>query len=113
MAHKVNMLRIRYWKKDKKTVWILDERGKEKPITIGIVINNNQIQMLKVLEFRESRGDEVRHTFFTQQFNQLTLNSELELNQPIDGISGATLSVRALTKISRLALFLHQQVKHR
>ena len=32
-----------------------------------------------------------------------------ELDRTIDGISGATLSTRALTKLARLALYLHQR----
>ena len=113
MAHKVNFLRIRYWGKGKKTVWILDEIGKERPITIGIVIENNRIDRIKVLEFRESRGDEIQYPFFTDQFHHARLQNDLELDRHINGISGATLSVRALTKISRLALFFHQQTSHR
>ncbi|WP_340679580.1 FMN-binding protein, partial [Paraglaciecola sp.] len=34
---------------------------------------------------------------------------ELQLNQHVDGITGATLSVRALNKLARIALYLHQQ----
>ena len=33
------------------------------------------------------------------------------LNQHIDGITGATMSVRALTKVARLALWLNNKVK--
>jgi hypothetical protein len=60
-----------------------------------------------VLIFRESRGWEVRHDFFTDQFKGVTLNDDRELDLPIDNISGATLSVRALTRLARLALYLH------
>ena len=35
---------------------------------------------------------------------------DLDLDGNIDGISGATLSVRALKKLSRLALFLHTRI---
>ncbi len=116
LQHKFNRLRIRYWQKTtpkkhgKDTVWILDEMGKEKPITIGVHIKNQQIVELKVLAYRESRGDEVRHTFFTKQFNLATLTKNNELDRHIDGITGATLSVRALTKVARLALWLNKKV---
>ncbi len=59
---------------------------------------DNAIQDVKVLVFRESRGWEVKYPFFTDQFNQVQLNNEKELNKHIDGISGATLSVNALRK---------------
>jgi len=109
LGHKPSSLRIRYWGENKQTAWVLEEIGKEKPITVGIVVRDNQIQRIKVLIFRESRGWEVRHDFFTNQFKGSSLTATQTLSKPIDGISGATLSVRALTKLSRLALYLHQQ----
>jgi len=111
MSHQFNRLRIRYWQQGDETVWVLDEVGKEKPITIGVHIKNEQVVELKVLAFRESRGDEVRHAFFTKQFKSVSLTKENMLNQHIDGITGATMSVRALTKVARLALWLNIKVK--
>lgn len=110
LGHKYKGLRIRYWKKEKRTAWVLEEIGKEKPITTGIVINNNRIEKVKILIFRESRGWEVRHSFFTQQFHQAELTVSNELNKTIDNISGATLSVRAVKKLARIALLLHKKV---
>lgn len=106
-----NRLRVRYWQLADQTVWVLDEIGKEQPITIGVQVQAGAIVNTKVLVYRESRGDEVRHGFFTDQFKNATLTEQLMLSQHIDGITGATLSVRALTKVSRLALWLHQQVQ--
>jgi len=111
MSHQFNRLRLRYWQQNNETVWVLDEIGKEKPITIGVHIKDAKIVELKVLAFRESRGDEVRHEFFTKQFISATLTKENMLNQHIDGITGATMSVRALTKVARLALWLNNKVK--
>ena len=65
---------------------------------------------LKVLTFRESRGWEVKHTFFTRQFDNVGINQDQQLDKHIDGISGATLSVRALKKVARIALYLEQQL---
>lgn len=109
MGHKLNALRIRYWIKEGRTVWILNEIGKQHPITVGFSIKENKIQQLKVLIFRESRGGEVRHDFFTNQFKQLGSRNS-RLNKNIDGISGATLSVIALKKMAILALYFHKQV---
>ncbi len=108
LQHKYKTKRLRYWRDKDKSVWILDEIGKKKPITVGIVINKDKISRLKVLIFRESRGWEVRYPFFTKQFNQLFLKEGNNLSQSIDGISGATLSVRALKKLARIALLLNQ-----
>ena len=109
LQHKPSRLRLRYWARGKRSAWVLEEIGKEKPITVGIVIDNGQIERLRVLAFRESRGDEVRHDFFTRQFTRARLQPNRQLDRPIDGISGATLSVRALHKLARLALYLDQQ----
>ena len=110
LAHSFNKMRIRYWQQDNETVWILDEIGKEAPITVGIHIKDEAIVRTKVLVYRESRGDEVRHDFFTDQFKSAKLDDQTQLDQHIDGITGATLSVRALTKLSRIALWLHNHV---
>jgi len=106
LGHRPNALRVRYWKKKLKTVWILDEIGKEHPITTGIIVDQGKIQAIKVLIYRESRGYEVRHPFFTEQFNGARLQEDAQLDRSIDGISGATLSVRALKKMARMALYL-------
>ncbi|MEO1962789.1 MAG: FMN-binding protein [Cycloclasticus sp.] len=108
LQHSPGFIRVKYWQKGSKTAWVLNEIGKVKPITVGVVLEHGQIKQLKVLTFRESRGWEVKHDFFTRQFNHVSITDDLRLNQPIDGISGATLSVRALKKIARIALYLEQ-----
>jgi len=107
LGHELRVLRLRYWQRDGKSAWILEEIGKEQPITTGIVINDNRIEQVKVLIYRENRGMEVRYPFFTDQYKGATLHKNKQLDRNIDGISGATLSVRALTKLARLALYLH------
>ncbi len=103
-------LRIRYWAKNQRSVWVLEAIGKERPITTGLVVNNGQIERLRVLAFRESRGWEIRHEFFTQQFHGLGQTPQGKLDKPIDGITGATLSVRAMKRLARIALLLHDKV---
>ena len=110
LDHPYHGLRVRYWINGTRTAWVLDEIGKEKPITTGFVINNNKIELVRILAFRESRGWEVRHSFFTRQFENAGIDSSTHLDHSIDNISGATLSVRAVTKLARVALLLHQKV---
>ena len=110
LQHRPGFLRTRYWQEEQQSVWILEEIGKTKQITVGVIIYNHQITRLKVLAFRESRGWEVKHAFFTDQFKQASLDQDLSLSQAIDGISGATLSVRALNKIARLALLFDRHL---
>ena len=102
-------LRIRYWQSGARTAWILEEIGKVKPITTGFAVENNQMLAMQVLIYRESHGWEVRYPFFTDQFKGLELGEKNRLNKKIDGISGATLSVNALTRLSKLALHLHKE----
>lgn len=110
LGRDVGVLRLRYWQKNNRTAWILEEIGKEEPITAGVVINKGKIENLKVLIYRESRGGEVRYPFFTGQFKGLSLDNKKELSHSVDGITGATLSVRALKKIAALALYLDGEV---
>lgn len=112
LKHKPGFLRTRYWKTADQSVWILNEIGKIKPITVGVIIKDKKIVLLKVLAFRESRGWEVKHDFFTDQFIQNKLKPDLTLSHSIDGISGATLSVRALTKVAQLALYFDSLIQH-
>lgn len=113
LGHRYSSLRLRYWRENGRSAWILEEIGKEEPITTGIIVKDGKIELVKVLIFRESRGDEVRYPFFTQQFTGASLRSGAQLDRTVDGISGATLSVRALKKLARLALFLDKAVRER
>ncbi len=110
LDHSFRSLRVRYWGKDQRTTWVFEEIGKELPITFGVIVEDKTIVDIVVMEYRESRGGEVRYPFFTGQFKGLGLDDEkgLSLNQSVDGITGATLSVRAMKKIATLALFCHQ-----
>ena len=111
LGHRYPRSRLRYWRAGDKTVWILQEIGKEKPITVGIVVDGGAIARVKVLAFRESRGDEVRFPSFVRQYEHAALTGgDYKLDKSIDGITGATLSVRAVNKLARLALLLHQTV---
>ena len=114
LQHEYIGLRIRYWQDNQganKTVWVLNEIGKDKNITLGITVVNQKIKIVKVLVFRESRGWEVKHDFFTQQFKGIFLKDDKSLSRSIDGITGATLSVRAVKKMTTIALLLDRLVQ--
>jgi hypothetical protein len=106
LGHRPDFLRVRYWGDRDRSAWIVDEIGKTEPITIGIVVTGKQIEEVKVLAFRESRGWEIKHEFFTRQFDGVQIKGSQRLSRSIDGISGATLSVKAMTNVSRLVLYL-------
>ena len=78
LGHRFNSLRVRYWFDGETSVWILDEIGKELPIT--------------------------------DQFVDARLNPDECLDRSIDGITGAMLSVGAVTRIARVALLMHEHI---
>ena len=106
LGHNYPALRIRYWHKNQRSAWILNEIGRDKPITMGFVIENSQLISVRVLVFRESRGDEIHLPSFTRQFDGAKLVKAHQLDRHIDGISGATLSVNAARKLAAVALQL-------
>ncbi|MEQ1440679.1 FMN-binding protein [Fontimonas sp. SYSU GA230001] len=110
LGHAPEALRLRYWRQGPRSAWILDEIGKDQPITAGIVVDDGRLERLRVLIYRESRGWEIRHDFFTRQFDGAALTPGRELDRRIDNISGATLSVQAMQRLARLALRLHAEV---
>ncbi|PHS15710.1 MAG: hypothetical protein COA86_13640 [Kangiella sp.] len=117
LDHSYPKLRIRYKRIEDQsqilepiTVWFLEEIGKERAISFAIAIKSSQVVTIQVLEFRESRGGEISIPTFAKQFKKLSLNSNGNLNRTIDGITGATMSVHAMKKITRMALMLHKHV---
>lgn len=105
LGHAPNQLRQRYWRNNGKTAWIFDEVGKEELITAGFVVLDGKIVQVRVLTYRESRGGEVRYPAFLKQYQGVELQIDQHLNRNIDGISGATLSVNAMNRMARLALY--------
>lgn len=109
LGHRYKKIRVPYWLEGCRSAWILEEIGKERFITTGFVVNSGGLEKVKVLIFRESRGWEVKHDYFGRQFIDARLSGS-KLTKRIDNISGATLSVRAVTKLSKMALMLHAHV---
>lgn len=107
LGHDYSALRLRYWCQNERSAWILDEIGKDLPITVGVVVERSYIKNLKVLTYRENRGGEVVVPAFTDQFDGARLQEDDSLSTTIDSISGATLSVQALTRLATMALYLH------
>jgi FMN-binding domain len=110
LGHPPPRLRQRYWKDGAKTAWILEEIGKEEFITAGFIVANDRIEKARVLIYRESRGMEVRYPAFLKQFDGVQLQEKQRLSKRIDGIAGATLSVWAMERMARTALYFHRHV---
>ncbi len=70
--------------------------GKSFPITFMTVLNvDGSVRDVEILVYREPRGWEVRFPSFMSQFFGMDANSDF---RNINSITGATLSVRAITK---------------
>jgi len=106
LGHNYPALRLRYWCAATQSAWVLEEIGKELPITVGIIINKDHIKSLRVLTYRENRGEEVVTPAFSDQFIDRRRDGDGQLDKKIDGISGATLSVQALTRLATMSLYL-------
>lgn len=55
------------------------------------------VTKVKVLIYREDHGGEIASKRWLKQFNGTPMNKKLEYEKDIVGISGATISVRAMT----------------
>lgn len=111
LAHPYSGFRIKYWENSTQSAWILEEIGKEKNITFGIAVSNQKVSYANVLTFRETRGWEIRYPAFTEQYIGASLSEE-RLTKDIDGVSGATLSVWAMTSVVKMALLLDGYIKN-
>lgn len=107
LGHRYPQARLRYWRTGDKTVWVLNEIGKDYPITAGFVVAGKHIARAQVLIYRETRGAEVHLPAFLQQFVGARLAGD-RLSKHIDGITGATLSVGAMRRMAQAALVLNR-----
>lgn len=99
--------RLRYWEKDGKTAWIFDAIGKEGyvPTTSGFVVSRGVLEHLRVLVYRESRGEQVGEPSFLKQLTGSRARGN-DVDKPVDNISGATLSVLMMKRMARTAIEL-------
>ena len=88
-------------------VLILDELGLHEPITHLVDVDNNgRIQDVKVLVFRETRGDAIKRPRFLKQFRGKSSRDRLTIGRDLDAVTGATYSSKAISRGVRKALLL-------
>ena len=109
---------IYYWiiKKDAKNIGyaLLDNSiGKSMPITYLVIFDSNQqIVHSSIIKYREGYGGEVAGKKWLAQFNGMKRDSLYKFPENIAGISGATISVRSVTKgFGKLSLLLPYIIK--
>ena len=101
---------IKYWKSGKKVGFILEAIGKHEFITTGFTVEDNKISDAKVLVYRENYGYEIKYDMFINQIEGNSLKGNGKLVGRIANISGATLSVNSMRKLSKLSLFLYSKI---
>ena len=74
-------------------------KGKSQPITYAVFydLNGNVIDS-HIIKYREHIGGEVANRHWLKQFLGKSTNSDYQVGKNIDGISGATISVNAVTR---------------
>ena len=91
---------------------IAEEMGKFKPITFMVKVSNEgKVERVDVLTYREAVGSEVRRRRFTGQFQGKTAKDPLRINRDILNITGATMSVQAMTAGVKKVLVLLDEIK--
>jgi len=109
---------IYYWviKKDEENIGyaLLDNSiGKSMPITYLVIFDvNQQIVHSSIIKYREGYGGAIAGKKWLAQFNGMKQDSLYEFPKNIAGISGATISVKSVTKgFSKLSLLLPYIIK--
>ena len=88
--------------------------GKTMPITFLVIFNENkEVIHSKIIKYREAYGGEISGKKWLSQFIGMKSDSLYKFRKEIDGITGATISVRSFTKgINKLSLLLPYIINH-
>ena len=103
---------IYYWVIEKNEVLnyaLLDNvLGKTMPITFMVIFNNDQqVIHSSIIKYREGYGGEISGKRWLAQFKGMAKDSLYQFEKEIDGITGATISVKSFVKgINKLSLLL-------
>ncbi|MEE9448739.1 MAG: FMN-binding protein [Ignavibacteriaceae bacterium] len=86
--------------------------GKEMPITFLVIFDDSgKIILADIVKYREPYGGAVQNKNWTAQFKKKDSNSGYKVGTDIDGITGATISVKSITKgIYKISL-LYKEIK--
>ncbi|HET8649289.1 MAG TPA: FMN-binding protein [Gemmatimonadales bacterium] len=80
-------------------------KGKDQPITFLVAIDpSDHLKDVDVLVYREPYGGQVAYEQWRRQFRGLTAADSVRVGHPIRSISGATISVHAVTSGVRRVL---------
>ena len=86
---------------------VMNEIGKHEFITFIVGTNaKGQVGDVAIMDYRESRGGEVREQRFLRQFRGKRAKDSIQVNNDIANYSGATLSSYAIARGVKKALLL-------
>ena len=86
---------------------VMNEMGKFKPITFMVKVSEQgKVERIEVLTYRETVGAEVRRQRFSRQFQGKSARDPMRINRDIINLTGATLSVQAMTAGVKKALVI-------
>jgi hypothetical protein len=78
---------------------VASEMGKYRPFDFLVALSGDlKVKDIVVMNYRESRGGEVRRERFLRQYRGKSARSPVRLNRDVLGISGATLSAWAVNR---------------
>jgi Na+-translocating ferredoxin:NAD+ oxidoreductase RnfG subunit len=84
---------------------VLDVKGKDQPITFLVATDSGLVlKDVDILVYREPYGGEVAYEAWRRQFRGKAPDAPLEVGRDIRSISGATISVNAVTAGVRRAV---------
>lgn len=87
--------------------FVMNEIGKEEFITFMVGVNpKGEAGEVVILEYRESRGAEVKEKRFLRQFRGKKSSDPIQIDRDIANYTGATLSSRAIARGVKKALLL-------
>ena len=74
-------------------------KGKSQPITYAVFFDSQgRVERSHIIKYREPIGGEVSNQYWLNQFFGKSWESDYKIGSDIDGISGATISVNAVTR---------------
>lgn len=96
-----------------KAVALMDNvYGKTLPITFLVIFNlDGSIGSTHIIKYREDHGGAVSSENWNKQFSGKDSQSNYNLGEDIQGISGATISVRSVTKGIQKLTLLYEEIR--
>jgi hypothetical protein len=105
LVHGITVLRIALGDSLQGFALVRDVKGKDLPITFLVAVDpSGVVRDVDILVYREPYGGEVAYENWRRQFRGAGADNPLRVGREIRGISGATISVHAVTLGVRAAL---------